>query len=136
MAREYQQGIELLRHWSSVRRQDIVFVTTAQAAILTILGKSLPRLDLAQYALTFIAFYVIVLGINTERRLAAYSDGYVVRLRLLEPLLGMALLSAGAGEVDRQHFLVSNKRMFLTYYGLLLCGWLALWIANLSDFLS
>lgn len=136
LAREYQQGIELLRHWSGVRRQDIVFVTTAQAAILTVIGKSLPRLDLAQYALTVIAFYVIILGINTERRLAAYSDGYVNRIKLLEPTLGIALLSAGAAEVDRQRFLVSNKRMFLTYYGVLLSGWLGLWLTNFAEWLA
>jgi uncharacterized membrane protein len=111
-------------------------VTTAQAAILTIIGKNLPRLDLAQYALSFIAFYVIVLGINTERRMAAYCDGYVMRVKSLEPNLGIALLSAGAAEVDRQHFLVSNKKMFLTYYALLLSGWLALWIANVVDFFN
>jgi hypothetical protein len=133
MLREYQQGIDLLRHWSTVRRQDIVFVTTAQAAVLTIVGRSLPRLDVAQYALTIIAAFVIVLGINTERRLAAYSDGYVRRIKGLEAPLGIELLSAGAAEVDRQRFLVSNKRMFLTYYAVLLVGWIGLWIGNVVD---
>jgi hypothetical protein len=135
MVSEYHQGIELLRHWSTMRRQDIAFVTTIQGAVLTILGKALPHLDVAQYALTVIAFYVILLGINSERRLAAYCDGYVSRVKTLEPSIGMALLSAGAAHVDREHLLVSNKRMFLTYYGVLLTGWITLWLSNLSMWL-
>lgn len=124
---EYKLGIELLRHWSTMRRHDIVFVTTIQGAVLTIIGKNLPHLQVADYALTVIAAFVVVLGINSERRLAGYSNGYVRRVQNLELRLGMTLLAEGLAEVQSLRGLVSNYRMFINYYSALFVGWLLLW---------
>jgi hypothetical protein len=130
VADEYKLGVELLRHWSTMRRHDIVFVTTIQGAVLTIIAKNLPYLQVADYALTVIAAFVVVLGINSERRLAGYSNGYVRCVQKLERRLDMTLLAEGLAEVQSLKWLVSNYRMFISYYSALLAGWLLLWTVH------
>ncbi|HEU4835122.1 MAG TPA: hypothetical protein VFS90_11925 [Pyrinomonadaceae bacterium] len=67
---EYDVGLQQYRLNSTLRRQDMAFVTTVQAAILTIIGAKLLSLDFSGFLLSAIAFFVLLLGLNSERRLA------------------------------------------------------------------
>jgi hypothetical protein len=114
--KEYEKAIELYLHFSSLRRQDMAFVTTVQAAVLTIIGKNIMNLDLASIILSVIAFFVLLLGFNSERRIAAYMAGYMKRACQIESEYGMTLLSNGADSIKRKIFLFSNALIFPLYY--------------------
>jgi hypothetical protein len=129
---EYTLGLEVFRHWSGVRRQDMVFTTTVQGAVFTILGKNVLQLHVADFALSCIAFFVVVLGFNSERRVAAYMRGAAQRLKEVEPMTGMALFSAGATEVARTRGLAANAKVFMIYYLVLGLAWLFVWAGNLT----
>lgn len=74
---EYEAALEQYRQLTPLRRQDMAFVTTAQAAILTIVGTKLLNLDASGFLLSLIAVFVLFLGINSERRLSGYMSGYM-----------------------------------------------------------
>ena len=61
---EYESAMEEYRHYTNLRRQDMTFVTTAQLAVLTIIGTRLVNLGLADFLLSLIAFFLLLLGIN------------------------------------------------------------------------
>jgi hypothetical protein len=129
---EYEHAINQYLHCSSLRRQDMVFVTTVQAAVLTIIGVKLQNLDLAGLLLSIIAFFVLLLGVNSERRISAYMSGYMRRANQIESEHSMSLLSNGRQEIKRKKFLVSNAIVFPLYYFVFIIAWIVIWIVNLQ----
>jgi hypothetical protein len=125
---EYQAGLEHFRSMSSLRRQDMAFTTTVQAAIFTIIGSRLLQLGISDFILSVIACFVLLLGLNSERRLASYMDGYMRRVAEIETDHGMSMFSRAG---HKKRFLVSNAKMFPIYYGVFVAAWLVLWIWNL-----
>ncbi|NJL40744.1 MAG: hypothetical protein HC840_14355 [Leptolyngbyaceae cyanobacterium RM2_2_4] len=128
---EYEAALEQYRQLTSLRRQDMTFVTTAQAAILTIVGTKLLNLDAAGFLLSLIAVFVLFLGINSERRLSGYMSGYMRRAKEIESDYGMQLLSFGTQELKSKKLLISNSVIFPLYYAFFLIAWLIVWILNI-----
>jgi hypothetical protein len=127
---EYEKAIEQFIYYSSLRRQDMAFVTTVQAAILSITGNKLLNLDLVSVLLSAIAFFVLLLGINNERRLAAYMAGYIRRANQIEKEYDMSLLKIGKQEINNRRFLISNTIVFPLYYIILIITWIIVWVLN------
>jgi len=113
---EYEAALEQYRHFTGLRRQDMLFVTAIQGAALTIIGGDLLHMKAAYIALSCIAFVVILLGMNSERRLTAYMGSYARR--------------DAYASVQGCRFMFSNARVFLLFYVLLLLAWLVIWIVN------
>jgi hypothetical protein len=113
---EYEAALEQYRQLTSLRRQDMTFVTTAQAAILTIVGSKLLSLDASGFLLSLIAIFALFLGINSERRLSGYMSGYMRRAKEIESEYGMQLLSFGTQELRNKKLLISNSIIFPLYY--------------------
>jgi hypothetical protein len=128
---EYEAALEQYRQLTSLRRQDMTFVTTTQAAILTIVGTKLLNLDASGFLLSLIAVFVLCLGINSERRLSGYMSGYMRRAKEIESEYGMQLLSLGIQEVENKKLLVSNSVIFPLYYAVFFIAWLIVWILNI-----
>ncbi|HEV2706254.1 MAG TPA: hypothetical protein VGV59_10045 [Pyrinomonadaceae bacterium] len=128
---EYSNALGLFRHFSGLRRQDMAFVTTVQAAILTIIGSKLLSLDFSSFLLSSIAFFVLLLGLNSERRLAAHMFGEMLRARQIEAEHGMALLSVAYSEVENRKLLMKNNLVFPLYYFIFIVAWVIIWILNL-----
>ena len=128
---EYEAALEQYRQLTSLRRQDMTFVTTTQAAILTIVGTKLLNLDASGFLLSLIAVFVLCLGINSERRLSGYMSGYMRRAKEIESEYGMLLLSFGIQEVKNKKLLVSNSMIFPLYYAFFFIAWLIVWILNI-----
>ena len=128
---EYEAALEQYRQLTSLRRQDMTFVTTTQAAILTIVGTKLLNLDASGFLLSLIAVFVLCLGINSERRLSGYMSGYMRRAKEIESEYGMQLLSLGIQEVENKKLLVSNSVIFPVYYAFFFMAWLIVWILNI-----
>jgi hypothetical protein len=128
---EYEIALEQHQHYSSLRRQDMAFVTTVQAAALTIIGSKLLSLDTSGFLLSIIAFFVLLLGINSERRLSAYIAGYIHRARQIESEYGMSLLSVSWNEVQSRKLLLSNTIVFPLYYFAFILVWASIWVLNL-----
>ena len=128
---EYEAALEQYRQLTSLRRQDMTFVTTTQAAILTIVGTKLLNLDASGFLLSLIAVFVLCLGINSERRLSGYMSGYMRRAKEIESEYGMQLLSLGIQEVKNKKLLVSNSVIFPLYYAFFFMAWLIVWILNI-----
>ena len=128
---EYTAALEMLRYCSNLRRQDMVFVTTVQGAVISILGNKLLALDIGRFALSWIAFAVVLHGLNSERRNSAYRRGYLARALDLENQLGLLLVHTAKDEIARTRLLASNAYSFNTYYGMLALSWLVLWIVNM-----
>jgi hypothetical protein len=107
--------LEQYRQLTSLRRQDITFVTTAQAAILTIVGTKILDLDASGFLLSLIAVFVLFLGINSERRLSGYMSGYMRRAKEIESEYGMQLLSSSIQALKQKKLLISNAVIFPLY---------------------
>lgn len=129
---EYEIALEEWRHYANLRRQDMAFVTTIQGAVLTIVGSKLLRLD-APGLLSITAFFVLLLGINSERRLSAYMTGYIRRAREIESEHGMSLLPLGWDEVKSRKLLFSNRIVFPLYYFVFILVWVSIWALNLLN---
>ncbi|MBC8030791.1 MAG: hypothetical protein H7Z16_11820 [Pyrinomonadaceae bacterium] len=128
---EYEAGLEQFRLMSNLRRQDMAFATTVQAAVFTIVGSKLLQLNFSDFLLSAIAFFVLLLGLNSERRLAAYMTGYMKRVLEIEAESGMSMF-CGAGQVtQKRRFLVSNAIVFPFYYCVFVFAWLVVWTLNL-----
>jgi len=128
---EYENALELSRQYSGFRRQDMAFVTTAQVAILSIIGTKLLSMDLANTLLSIIAFFVLILGINNERRLSAYMTGSIWRANQIEKDYDMSLLRQGRKVVAAKKLLFSNVFVFPIYYLIFIITWIIVWILNL-----
>lgn len=128
---EYESALNMTQHFSTLRRQDMAFVIAVQAAVFTLVGKNLLHLDLASFFLSLVAAFVLLLGINSERRLSAYIVGYMKRATQIESECGMQLLHLAKVEVDRQKWLFSNRSVFLFYYYIFLISWIIIWILNI-----
>jgi len=127
---EYESALEQYRHYTSLRRQDMAFVTTVQAAVLTIIGKNLLSLDASNLLLSVIAFFVLLLGFNSERRITAYMSGYMKRASQIETDHNLSLLVEGQKEVSRRKLLISNTIIFPLYYFVFSVVWVVVWVIN------
>lgn len=127
---EYSSALGLFRHFSGLRRQDMAFVTTVQAAILTIIGTKLLSLDFSSFLLSTIAFFVLLLGLNSERRLAAHMRGEINRAKQIEQEYGMTLLSMAYKEVESRKMLMENNKVFPLYYFIFIIAWVIIWMVN------
>jgi hypothetical protein len=128
---EYDNALSQLRSYGGHGRQDMVFVTTVQGVVLTIIGSSLPNLNMAGFLLSIIAFLVTLLGINSQRRLNAYMSGYMHRARQIEMKYNMSLVQIGRKEIQSKKWLFPNNTMFLIYHFALLISWIAIWTVNI-----
>jgi hypothetical protein len=128
---EYSSALGMFRHFSGLRRQDMAFVTTVQAAILTIIGSRLLSLDFSSFLLSTIAFFVLLLGLNSERRLSAHMSGEMRRARQIEAEHGMTLLSVAYSEIGNRKLLMKNDVVFPLYYFIFIIAWVIIWILNL-----
>ncbi|MBD2234137.1 hypothetical protein [Phormidium tenue] len=127
---EYEAALEQYRHLTSLRRQDMTFATTVQAAVLTIIGNRLLSFNASDLLLSIVAAFVLCLGINSERRLAAYMSGYMRRAKEAELEYGMQLVLFGTQEVASKKLLASNSIIFPFYYAFFFVAWLTVWIIN------
>jgi hypothetical protein len=110
----------------------MAFVTTVQGAVLAILGPRLPNLDTSGIVLSLIAFFLLLLGINSERRLSNYMEAYFKRAREIEQQFGLALVSLGFEEVRKRRSIFSNSRVFPLYYSFLMIAWIIIWVRNFT----
>lgn len=128
---EYEIAINMFRQFATLRRQDMAFMTTVQAGVLTIVKDNLLVLGSAHFLLTAIAFLVLLMGCNNERRLSAYMLGYMKRARKIEEEFGISVLHDGFDTVKRTRFLISNRWTFPLYYLVFSLLWFVIWILNL-----
>ena len=128
---EYEQALAQYQNCTALRRQDMVFVATVQGAVLTVIGAQLSDLRLAGFLLSLIAFCLLLVGLNSERRLSSYMSAYARRAREIEEQFGLSLVSLGAGETRRRRFLVSNSVAFPVFYSALMVAWVVIWVRNL-----
>jgi hypothetical protein len=128
---EYDNAISQYRHFMSIRRTDMAFVTTVQAAVLTIVKPNLLKLDESSFFLTLLVFLLLFVGANSERRISAYMQGYMNRAKQIERDHGMSLLHQASEEVKNVKFVFSNRKAFLLYYAAFILVWLVIWGINL-----
>jgi len=128
---EYENALAQYRYYTGLRRQDMAFVTTVQAAIMSIIGKNLLELNFTDFLLSLIAFFVLLLGINNERRLSAYMTGYMNRAKIIESKYNMSLLEHGWQEIKSRKLLFSNSVMFKIFYIIFIICWFFTWVLNL-----
>lgn len=128
---EYDNALHQLRHYSSLGRQDIAFVTTIQGAALTIIGDKLLSLNATGVVLSVLSCFVLLLGANSQRRLWTYMSGYVRRATQIEGKYNMLLLQTGKLEVESKRLLFSNNYLFLFFHLMLFLAWVVIWIINI-----
>jgi hypothetical protein len=129
---EYEQALSQYQSCTVLRRQDMAFVTTAQGAVLAIIGPRLPNLDLSGIVLSLIAFFLLLLGINSERRLSNYMAAYFKRAREIEQQFGLTLVSLGFEEVQKRRSIFSNSIVFPLYYTSLMIAWIIIWVRSFT----
>ena len=78
---EYETTLEDYRHFATLRRQDMLFVTTVQGAVLAVIGTRLFSLQPADIILSIIAASVVCFGFNSEKRLSFYMAAQARRAR-------------------------------------------------------
>jgi hypothetical protein len=128
---EYEMASEYWRHFSSLRRQELSFVILVQGGVLTIIGEKLLHLTPAHSFLSIIAFLVILLGLNSERRLSAYQGGNYHRMQEIEATCGMRLWTVAVNDVRGRKLSFNNAKTLPVFYIILAVGWVFIWICNL-----
>ena len=128
---EYASVMEEYRHYTQLWRQDMAFITTVQSAVLVAIGEKLAEMNLAHWLLSFVAFSVLLLGINSQRRLGAYLAGYKKRVSDIEETHNLKLMQYGEKGVRVRKWQVSNQKVFPIYYLVFLLVWIGIWIVNL-----
>jgi hypothetical protein len=134
---EYQSAFEQYRHFVTVRRQDLLFVTTIQGAVLTIIRGSITHSDpttslhTAEIMLSLLAFFVVLLGLNNERRLSAYMEGCIQSIQRIEKQFDLKLFTTGARLAKQRRLTVGVEAAFTTFYIFLLLGWMAIWALDI-----
>lgn len=129
---EYEQALGQYQNCTVLRRQDMAFVTTAQGAVLAIIGPRLPSLELSDIVLSLIAFFLLLLGVNSERRLSNYMEAYFKRAREIEQQFGLKLVSLGFEEVRKRRSILSNSTVFPLYYTSLMVAWIIIWVRSFT----
>ena len=127
---EYEGALAQYRHFASLRRQDMMFVTAVQGAVLAVIKENVFGLTIAHIPLTVAAILVTMLGLNSERRLSAYMCGYMRRAKNIEDKNEMSFLHEGTVEVNKRRFLFPNRVEFPIYYLSFMTAWIVIWIAN------
>ncbi len=127
---EYRSALEFYRQYTNVRRHDMAFITTAQGAVLTAIGRDLLAMNLSSFLLSVVAVFLLLLGMNSERRLTAYMAVYMKRAKEIENRRNMSLLSDAYAQVSKRRFLVSNTVTFPGYYALFVLVWVVIWLIN------
>ena len=125
---EYQTALEQSRHYASLRRQDMAFATTAQAAVFTVLGTDTLDFSVRDWLLSGIAFFIILLALNSERRNNGYFESCMVRAGAIEKSLGLRLCSDAPHFLKKRRRLLSNSLVFPLYYLLFAATWVAIWL--------
>lgn len=131
---EYQAAMEQYRHYTVLRRQDMAFVTTVQVAVLTIIGAKAQNLDFSSFLLSLMAFFVLLLGVNSELRLATYMSGYKQRAKEIEAENRLNIVTEATKRVEQMEksmFNMTNRKIFPLYYFVFALIWIAVWLANL-----
>ena len=125
---EYEQAFEMFRYLSGLRRQSLAFVTVVQGAIITIIRDQLHDLDTFGIFMSILAFIVVIIGQNNERRIARYMKGFMERVRTIEKVNNMFLLGLGYRKAHSGFGILRNTLTFPIYYLLLASGWIVIWI--------
>jgi hypothetical protein len=128
---EYEQANEWWRCLSAMRRHDIFLFTGVQGGVLTIIGNNLLSMSPRDIVLSIIAFVVSLIGLNNERRLYSYLQGFRARAIEIERLVGMSLIQSGTQQVGKTRATVSNTIAFSAFYALMATGWIVIWAINL-----
>lgn len=149
---EYQSAISRLDAYGDTGRRDLMFVTAAQAAIISIVGDRLTSLGgVRDWALVGVAFAVSLLGCNSQWRLRGQVRAFMARARWIERRLGMALLRCGdtafAERDESGRFTPAEEpgrpilkrmrpmpigRAFAVLYGLIAIFWFVIIVANVG----
>ena len=131
---EYEIAIKLHRQNTEIRRKDLALIITVQGALLTIIGNSILKMDFSHLLLAFVGLSLLFVGLNNERRLTAYMEGYMKRAQELEQKLDMKLLKEGWDSVQSKSFLFSNTKTFPLFYFVFIIVWIGILIFNFSKF--
>lgn len=130
---EYEIALTQYDHYTSLRRQDMAFVTTVQIAVLTIIGQNLLQLDSVSIVLSIVAIFVLLLGLNNDRRLSLKMAGFKNRAKEIEEAHNLSLISSTTALVSEKKFSISNSIVFLIYYGIFCLSWIAIWVINCKN---
>ncbi len=127
---EYNGALDFYKQYTEMRRKDMAFITTAQGAVLTIIGDKLLNMNISYFLLSLVATFLLFIGLNSERRFASYMKAYMVRARDIEKKYEMSLLSDAYTHVTKTKTSLSNTKTFPVYYGLFIFVWMIIWISN------
>lgn len=130
---EYREANTWWRTLSNMRRRDIAFFTAAEAAILTIIGKDLLALSSAYAILSCMGFVIALIGINNERRLYSYIQGFRKRAEEIEENDDGPMFSihyAREKVKGLQGTTIPSTIAFQIYYTLFALAWVAIWFLN------
>jgi len=128
---EFEAALTAYAQATTLRRQDMAFITTVQGAVLTIVGDKLLNLDVRGALLSAIAMFTLLMGLNTDRRLNAYMRGYMQRAKGIEAEWDMHVLSTASESVGRTRGLVRSSTASSLYYILFIIAWVVIWNLNL-----
>lgn len=130
---EYESSLKRLLEYTGLRRQGIAFSTTFQAAILSIIGSDILDINISHMLLSIVAFFVLFMGLNNERRLYSYIQGCSDRIKEIENQFDMSFFKSCDRRASEKPMLFSNNSLFQIYYALFIIMWIAIWIINITN---
>jgi hypothetical protein len=128
---EYHEANEWWRSISRMHRTDMAFFTTAQGAVLGLIGDKLFNMSFGHIVLSLMAFLLVFIGIHNEVRLYGYLLGFRRRGEAIERELNISLMTSAVDNAKKAKWTMQRRTMFVSYYVLLAFGWIVIWIRNL-----
>jgi hypothetical protein len=128
---EYEQANEWWRKISEMRRHDLAAFTAIQGAALTVIGDHLLDMKAHQLLVSLVAFVVLLVGYNNERRLSAFLEKIVERSCAIEQQRRMTLLSNARDYMNTRPGIVKTTRTFGAFYVAAGSSWVVIWLMNI-----
>ena len=133
---EYQEAMKLYAFDSGLRRQGLTFAVSVQAIVIVVLSKNIIDSPLQFLALAAVACFVSILSLNNDIRLNMYMRAYETRMLQIEKENNLNLMHLVDDIFYNRVPLLSNKRVFGTFYISLSIGWFLVITVKIFELLN
>lgn len=131
---EYEKALDLYKTYTTMRRQDLVYMTIIQVGAFTVLKDAMFNFAHIQWIIAIIGFFLCLVGWNNEVRLATYLRGALDKVKEIERNTKLDLINSVNVKLKNEHrfiYKIHNGITLYFYYLILACSWVYFLLINI-----